>query len=325
VNKARERRAFDRTYGPRNTWNVVPGEVPDFLCERSGRVLLGVEVTQIWLHETDARLANIKGYTSTLLDKGTFLHKDDSANVVIDDIKIVPVEGDAPTIEVRAIFQELPKSAEKVEFLLSAIDQKTEKSSAYLAKCPQIDLVIEDASTIFWFDDFEKFLRPISASPRRATLLASPFREIFLLTRNGSTRSRVCIPLKASLLLEDLLVLEELLDSRGDTPPSDDDPSRLHIVCSALQRRGHVDLPTCIEDSSIGLVIGSYTVHWTPKGKVVRDYCSWPGSPHLTGTISSVELSASESDIAGIIAKQTNNYRVSVPLIRRFEDVELSD
>lgn len=77
MNKDDERRAFDLAYRAHDQWTIALGESPDFICLRHDQPLLGVEVTELWQHETDARLSNIGGYFDSLLDDEEVVHKDD--------------------------------------------------------------------------------------------------------------------------------------------------------------------------------------------------------------------------------------------------------
>jgi len=321
MDKNKERRAFDRTYGHRNSWTVIPGEAPDFLCERSGAIVLGVEVTQIWLHETDARLANIDGYALRLLDGGRILHKDDAAHILVDKVKILPPGSDMPEAEVDALIQEHPTPVEKSAALYAAVAHKASKIDAYRSRCPVVDLVVEDASTLFWFEEFQSLLRPISGSEFRADLLAAPFREVFLLTHNGEKGAPTCVPLKASLLMEDLLVLEKLFSAEEEARSIYESPSDANIIFSALAQIGHCDLLTCNVDGRPGLAIGAYTVHWSSTGKVIRDYSNWPASMPTVSRISDITLSAADAALSSAIAEKRGEFSASVPIMRRFDDV----
>ena len=196
MKKIAERVAFDRTYGPECSWAVNPTESPDFLCERSGRVVLGVEVTQLWQHETDARLKNMSGYTDSLLDGGNFRHKDDPAHVSVERLQIFSAGSNTPYAEVEGLIRTLPTPAQRTAMLSAKIAQKAAKMGTYLSRCPVVDVIVEDASTLFWPMDLESLVQAISAGSERSSLLAAPFREIYLLTRYGKGGIAGCIPLQ---------------------------------------------------------------------------------------------------------------------------------
>lgn len=215
MNKIDERNAFTLAYGLINSWNIVEGEAPDFLCERSGRIILGTEITQLWSSETDARLANIEGYVLKLLEGGKFVHKNDHSNLIVDKVKLIPSSDDAPLEEVDALIQSYPTSMEGVAMLSDVIAKKNSKVQDYLSRCPIVDLVVDDASMIFSFKEFEEVLLAISLSSSRLDIIRSPFREVFLLTKNEKSK-KISIPLKVNLLLEDILILENIISKEKE-------------------------------------------------------------------------------------------------------------
>jgi hypothetical protein len=78
LKKKKERRIFDLVYADRSFDEIKDFESPDFLVRSFPRTpYFGVEVTEQYLTETNARIDNISGYSGQLLDGGAFKHKDD--------------------------------------------------------------------------------------------------------------------------------------------------------------------------------------------------------------------------------------------------------
>lgn len=72
-----EQRIFDTVYGNTNHLNTTHGDKPDFLVSLVDDLKFGVEITEFFQSESQARLNNIPSYISELLDGKSMRHKDD--------------------------------------------------------------------------------------------------------------------------------------------------------------------------------------------------------------------------------------------------------
>lgn len=315
MNKDDERRVFDQAYRSHDQWTIAPGESPDFICFRDGKPVLGVEVTELWQHETDARLSKISGYSGRLLDGGEVAHKDDRVVAKVETIQLLPKDSVEPIAEVPAIVRKHPSPAERAKLLAAALAVKERKISDYLGRCGQVDLLVDDRSMLFWFSDFEELIRPISSNPVRKHIIRTRFREIFLLTYSEEGL-RVRVPLKASLLMEDLVALEqlfseeeaELSDQLYSAPYSS--PIAVSVLIAALAHIGGVLPVACVEEGRLGISIGCVTLHWTSQGKVIRDYTCMPEQ-----VVFAADRLASSSDVDSIarrIADRRSGYQATV-------------
>ncbi|MFK3648018.1 hypothetical protein ACI2IY_06210 [Lysobacter enzymogenes] len=317
MDKDDERQVFDQVYRPHDQWKVAPCEVPDFICLRDDKPVLGVEVTELWQHETDARLSKVSGYFGSLLDGGEVIHKDDRVIAKVETIQIVPHDSLEPIAEVPAIMRKHPSPAERARLLGAVLEAKEKRSSDYLNRCDHVDLVIDDRSMLFLFSDFEQLIRPISGDSIRKRVTSSCFREIFLLT-HPEKGGRVRVPLKASLLMEDLIVLEELLSE--EAPELSDQlystPFSNHIAVSvlvtALEIVNGTSPATCTEEGQPGISLGCVTLHWTNQGKVIRDYTCMP--EQVAFTKDQLLLSSDASSIVERIAARRSGYQAAVSL-----------
>jgi hypothetical protein len=88
--KLNERRLFDLVYGDRRLIEVRECENPDFLA-RHGCALpwFGVEVTEYFQSETDARIDRIPGYIASRLTGGNVRHKQDVGPLEVKKADIV--------------------------------------------------------------------------------------------------------------------------------------------------------------------------------------------------------------------------------------------
>lgn len=278
--------------------------------------VLGVEVTELWQHETDARLSKISGYFDSLLDGGDVVHKDDRVVAKVETVQLVPKDSLEPIATVPAIMRKHPSPSERAELFGAALAAKEGRVSNYLDRCQHVDLLVDDRSMIFWFSDFEQLIRPISSDSVRECVTSSRFREIFLVT-NEQGGARVRVPLKASLLMEDLLVLEDLLSHEAPELSEQlylqtgSSAVAVSILAVALAQVSRLPPAPCVEEGRLGVSIGCFTVHWTDQGKVVRDHSCMPEQVEFAPEL--LLASADIERIARTIAEGRGSYQATVP------------
>ena len=182
----------------------------------------------------DAKIQNVGGYTSGLLDGTQPIHRADRDKLRIETISLLREDG-TRIDDVRAIFQPTPNNTEKLTALLGKLDEKSRKFSSYRAECDVVDLVIWDRGSLFGNRaDFE----PIHFAPTetRRQIVGSPFREVFLLTRSPEPSKFFFYPLRANIFLTDALLLDHFLLGAGQELP---ESLRLEALCECLRRTGH--------------------------------------------------------------------------------------
>ena len=122
MDKSKERVLVETVYG-RSTLEIQETEEPDFLCSLQGNTPFGVEVTEFFMTESDARLCKIHGYASELIKGGNLRHKDDK-KIRVEDV--VYILGDDPGDErtIRAIVHDIPPHYESMQYVLYVIEAK---------------------------------------------------------------------------------------------------------------------------------------------------------------------------------------------------------
>jgi len=318
MDKLLELKLFRYIYGHSNDWDVMPSESPDFICIRNHKPILGVEVTELYRNESDARLKNINGYAATLLKGGNYVHKDDKGNIRVDRVKYIKKD-EKDGREINAIIQEVPGFNEKIALLIKAIEGKKKNVDSYLRLCPEVDLIINDASRIFRFDKFENFFIPFSRLIKTSTIISSQFREIFLITSNKE-RLTVKIPLKLNLFAQDINIFEKLVLNSIALKETDKNQA-FKILFYCLYKSGYKDISVTTIDGCIGLSIGSHQYLYSKKSKNIRD-CSripeqLPKGQFIDKLIN--KLGESEKYNAKKILKERSNYNCRLELFFEVE------
>lgn len=268
MDKAAERDALDSVYGAYAT-KAKDSESPDFLISLPGETH-GVEVTELYHSPSDAKLQNLPTYFSELVDGKIKLHRSDRQALVVDDI--VVEKGDGTYYDkVRAVIQTLPSRQASTELLFSAIASKRSKYQMYVEHASYIDLLVVDRGQLFGGTEELDYLS-VSLAEKRSELFASPFREIFLLSRSNDGEP-FFVPLRGSLLMVDVLLLDHAFLQHYGSP---DAAMRVPAIATSLNALGH-NIST---DSLESVFAHGWEILVRGMDLTIRDWTTLMGSPH---------------------------------------------
>lgn len=315
MDKPAELELFHYIYGRGKDWDVISFESPDFLCNRDSSTVLGVEVTELWHNESDARLKNLEGYAFDLLDSGKYRHKDDKSNIKVDVVKYMPKGEEDKAKEINAIIHEMPGFKERVSLLEGAIKSKEDKASAYMRTCPVVDLIIEDASSLFWFEKYENIFHPISGFVNRSSVINSPFREIFVITKTKENK-KVYISLKLNLFAEDIAIFEKFVVDSEHFHDSEEIARAFKVILYCLRSSSYGNLRTHTEDNGFGIIVGCHLYLYTGNGKHIRDYSTMPERLVPGDRIKDILCNVGETElkIANEFLEERKKCRAHMPL-----------
>lgn len=319
MDKPLELKLFRYIYGQPGNWSTMLSESPDFICTGNNEPIFGVEVTELYRNESDARLKNVNGYALSLLNGGDYLHKDDKKNIRVERV-IYTKKGENEGRKINAIIQDYNSFDENTALLINAIKNKEEKIDEYLCSCSEVDLVINDASKIFSFDKFKNFFFPFSRSIETRVIISSQFREIFLVT-NKKEQSSVKIPLKLNLFAQDINIFENLIRNSDVQKKICDAKQVFRVLFYCLYKSGYEKIPVATNDGCIGLTIGCHQYLYSPEGKHIYDYSTIPEQlpkGQLLGEFIK-EIGEPEKQIATKILEERKNYSSCLKLFFEVE------
>lgn len=205
--------------------SVIPRERPDFALAHQQGGPFGVEVTQLFVNEAQARLNLARGYADRLWAGGAHMHKKDKKHLRATTLTVTSVEGEVRHAGLPAILMDTPTVAEFRSRLCETIQRKS--ANGYRSdEFTHINLVIHD-----WFHlpfnpggySTDQFLDDYI----RAALKTCAFREVFLIVygtahnaEHGSgdpvlPEARI-IPLQQLLALERFYVTAQVIDQELD-------------------------------------------------------------------------------------------------------------
>lgn len=262
-----ELKAFYSVYGQDNSLEVLPYEKPDILVKSNSKIRLGVEVTEIYTHGTDAKLKNLDGYSLGIINGTMHVHGKDKEHIKVDEATLLDEEGNIKG-KCMAIFQEMPGFKDRVGILESAIAEKENRISSYLVSCEVLDLIVLDSSNLFHHDGFEDFYRPYSRFYHKDKMLGSLFREIYLVTTKKDN-AKVFIPLKGNMFLSDCFAYEMFLRQDGITKSS---PNKtIEALLASLYLSGYTNITISSKKDELGIHFGPWEMHYSRTGKSIRD------------------------------------------------------
>lgn len=157
MDKRREREIFEGVYNLLKNTRIVDSESPDFIIEDDRLYRLGVEVTELYQDETEAKLRHHPGYVDGLLSGKQAVFRKDKDKISVDKIKLVSDDPEKEDLEINAIIRNILSPQAAVERLFQSIRSKESKVPEYLACCEEVDLIIADVAGLFLIEDMSKF------------------------------------------------------------------------------------------------------------------------------------------------------------------------
>jgi hypothetical protein len=244
-------------------------ESPDYLCQRRGKTLFGIEVTEIYHNEGAARIEKIKGYSTDLLSKKPYRHKDDRKYLKVVKARF-PAEDDQKEIEVEGLLQELPPYPERVALLTKAIASKERKHKTYRQQAPAVDLILYDPTGLFSFKDFPRFFPAFAKAIGKVSVVNSEFREVFLLTKRISG-GVLRVALKLNIVVAEIIAFEILIRRSRFARSRPEEWRNLLYLVSALNLAGFGCLKAFIDHGILCLAWGPWLLRYESGGKKIRD------------------------------------------------------
>lgn len=298
MEKADERRQLRRIFGALSD-SFRDFERPDFLYDLSSSRVLGVEVTSFYASNADAKLKQIPGYASSLIDRSRRPHRGDVRDLQVDEVTLLNPDGSVVD-RLTAVIQEMPSAAERVDLLFTRIADKESKIDEYLRSSDQVDVVLLDASNLFHHETHEQFYRLFNPLAPKERIVSSRFREINLLTTT-SKQTYVYIPLVANTFFADCFAYEHLLKSEIDAGRSSREIFQLLAAC--LLHEGYSRVKVSAGKGGVGFFCGAWEIFYAEDGKKLRDW-NLLGDPHPGESLEEAIADASTEvlELAGSLA-----------------------
>lgn len=202
--------------------DVHEHERPDFLLMRrgSGAIPFGVEVTELFAHEGDARAVNHPGYLPALFDGALHMHKEDPRLLPVVRMRLTDPDGNVKHEDLPGILTLTASDSEHRRALAQVISTKSGRG--YDVGGGHINLVIRDRFFLSGEELSEEYsITDLLSDGIREALVESPLNEVFLISisREGEQSIR---PLMQLMLVERLFLFGKGLEATTSRPDLDE-------------------------------------------------------------------------------------------------------
>ena len=253
-----EKYILSLVYKDNQNLEIAHEDKPDFWITNN-KHRFGVEITEIYKNESDARLSNIPNYTGDLLDFEKYRHKDDYDALIVDDIEIIGEDGDKRTT--KAVIQSVPGIREFSVRLSACIENKNKLSSGYNHELSYYNLIVYDRINSLSTVSVDDFFNVFFTKEIINVLTKVNFKEIFLIT--SLSNKKIYFPLKRILLVSRIYLFQEMINKIYEEETEIQDEFYYRWLGEYLHLEGFNDVYLFAENgnfelnySNIGYVIG---------------------------------------------------------------------
>ena len=270
--KLKEKRIVNLIYHD-SEYLITDSEEPDFiLVHIIGNYSFGVEVTEYYLNQSNARIRNIANALTERLQTGDCKHNRDKAELREESIKIASAAKRRKKVAQEPLTIQLPPDVEKyVEGLIGRIIDKNEKLKHY--NLSPINLILLDTENFFshTISRDEVYTHLFNAELKRQ-IINSGFREIYLITEVDKGK-QIYIPLKMIYFLTELNLLIHFIDANYPELRNLSAKEFLTIGLQYFISQGIKGLQFAETDGVYQIAYSNYAVSLSPdKGFYLKDY-----------------------------------------------------
>ncbi|HEJ3359153.1 TPA: hypothetical protein SL372_000414 [Pseudomonas aeruginosa] len=179
---------------------VIKSEMPDFILEYKntnlGDILIGVEITELYLDGATARLVNMPDYAKKIMD-GTYIHKDDKLKLRPQRVTYFGKSNNYQPIKTKILH--LPNYTLKdfQNAFLDSLKDKNERLKKYRKDVGQCCLVVYDSFQFMKKRKRENFGADFFTSEVLSAIRKSSYHEIYLVAGFDGSDDEFYIQLKA--------------------------------------------------------------------------------------------------------------------------------
>ncbi len=272
--KEQELSALRLVYPDENDREVRPSECPDFvIAHRHNGLAFGVEITEVFQYESDARLLYLPGYFHELISGSEPHHKDDYRTLKVEKAEIINPDGSVKAREIPCIRRMIPSIDEYRRLLIAAISSKDAKHARYDNQLAHINLILVDHVRPLACNKREHFSSLVLDESIKAAVARSRFREIFLITMID--KANVYVPLVSLCLLSEFYMLcNAIIEYCPDQEP-ESERGILELFAQFLRARGFAAMVHACEGNT-EVLLGNTGLLLSENGVVIHDYRDGP-------------------------------------------------
>ena len=202
--------------------SVAESERPDFLLTKNGHgaVPFGVEVTELFRDQADARSVRHPEYLDALFRGAPHMHKDDKKALPLSFMTITDPDGNVTHENVPGILGPAISEADHRRAVAATIESKVARG--YAVEGGHVDLIVRDRyfpSGELLPDEYS--VTALLSDGVRAALVDSSFREVYLISISRA-REQVVRPLIQLMLTERFFLFGKAIEGALWRPDMDE-------------------------------------------------------------------------------------------------------
>jgi hypothetical protein len=274
-----ERAIFDAVYDRARYVAIEHRDRPDFAVYRSTdrKLAFGVEITEVYTADSNARLQNIEGYFEELISGEPHRHKDDIDELKVETVTLLDKDGNVKAEGLTVIFQKMEQTHNLPALIAARIKEKNARASDYATDLTHVNLVIHDRSQNLTANLGETYPvnRFLSGEVKQA-LDECVFNEVHVVeTDNDGVQ--VVRPLRALALVEaGYMFLQALKDELGTETIEISDEDGHSLFIQACRRNGLMLDYVVHETQGICAYYGGLGIHFSESGIAILDTSDFP-------------------------------------------------
>lgn len=283
---------------------VCESESPDFKLRHCNEDKhFGVEITEFYLSDSDARIKNIPGYMSELFSGRDHRHKNDVENLKVEKARWRKADGSKEEI-IDVIWRELPEVSTVVQMISTLIGRKSTKLSAYEYDLSHVNLIILDHSNRLITTAADHFYEHFFTSELRKALANTGFREVYFVTVVEQEK-KVFIPLKALFLMSEFYLFHWALSKYQPDIEYESVRAELDLFVEFMREQNVLISIVENTEGTMRLLWGNYGVSVSESNLTFTDYADFD----LPKDISVLEQDLYDSSLDPPLLAFLKNYR----------------
>jgi len=233
----REFKALALVYRTEEFESSRHGDRPDFVLRHHGADRgFGVEITELYETQADARAELHPAYIADLLAGRPHMHKDDVSLLKVEKVQLHDKDGNLKAADLPAIIRKKPPIDKHARAIVALLRRKTEQAVGYRQDLTHINLLILDRLGAQRRPGDSYSTSDLLVADLKEALIASPFREVFLVSTDHDWR--VYRPLQMLHLLESFELFLGALASFETNAPEPELDDVLHLFVQTVKTMG---------------------------------------------------------------------------------------
>lgn len=247
------------------------GENPDFLLTSQNGATIGIEVTELFFDESEARMKKNQDYLKDMIDNEKFMHKNDKEVFEVGEINIIDDE-DRIKIKQQAVIRRAHNLKEYIEAFISRLKAKNDRHESYAIKAKQTSLIVFDHAHHLYSNEKNDFSKSFLNSEVCNELTSTPFREVYFVTVVEETRW-VYFPLKMMVYLKELYSFGDFIEKKRHVLKIESPEEQLRLFAHLLIGLGRNLKITKTEKGRPQVVWSNYGISVDINNSItLRDY-----------------------------------------------------